>query len=81
MTKSGTENFDLGRVTLRLATLSDHPVVQALFREGLLEGHVGGGDTGADIEKLQEAYFSDDGQSALWVADYASEVIGMVGVQ
>jgi putative acetyltransferase len=30
---------------------------------------------------LTEAYFSDDGQSALWVADYDNTVIGMVGVQ
>ena len=74
-------NFSLANVKLRLAREADHAAVRELFRAGLLEGHVADNDTGADIVNLQEAYFSDDGQSALWVADYDDQVIGMIGVQ
>ncbi|MHC4415930.1 MAG: GNAT family N-acetyltransferase [Planctomycetota bacterium] len=68
-------------MTLRLARDEDHMTVRALFRAGLIEGYVSGSDTGADIENLHEAYFSDEGQSALWVADYEDQIIGMIGVQ
>ena len=66
---------------MRLAENSDQPALRELFREGLVEGLVGDNDTGADIDNLQEGYFSDDGQSGFWVADYNGLVIGMVGVQ
>lgn len=73
--------FDVSEVTLRLARDEDHATVRELFRAGLHEGLVPGNDTGADIENMREAYFSDDGQSALWVADYRDQIIGMIGVQ
>ena len=75
------DNFDMSEATLRLARDEDHAAVRQLFKAGLLEGHVPHNDTGADIENLREAYFSDDGQSALWVADYRDQIIGMIGVQ
>jgi ribosomal protein S18 acetylase RimI-like enzyme len=52
-----------------------------LFNESVLEGQVRDNDTGADVENLTEGYFSDDGASAFWVADFDDEVIGMIGVQ
>ncbi len=73
--------FDLAKVSMRLADDDDHAAVRDLFRDGLLEGYVADNDTGADMENIVEAYFSDEGQSALWVADYEQSIIGMVGVQ
>jgi len=68
-------------VEVRLATDADHDVIRALYREGLLDGHVRDNDTGADIENLCEGYFSDDGASAFWVACHEGDVIGMIGLQ
>jgi ribosomal protein S18 acetylase RimI-like enzyme len=73
--------FSLDQVAVRLAAPRDHAAVRQLFQAGLEEGHVPDNDTGADIDNIVEAYFSDSGQSGLWVADCGSGVIGMVGVQ
>lgn len=81
MAETTAAGFRLEEVTVRLARPEDHLAVRRLFQAGLLEGHVAGNDTGADIENLADAYFSDEGQSALWVADYRDEIVGMVGVQ
>ena len=81
MTKSTAESFELDRVSVRLADTDDHGEVLALFHASLDEGMVRANDTGADIERLQEAYFSDDGQSGLWVAIHEDQVVGMIGVQ
>ena len=81
MAEEGTAGFSLNMVAVRPAAQRDHPAVRQLFRAGLREGHVPDNDTGADIENIAEAYFSDSGQSGLWVADYQRDVIGMVGVQ
>lgn len=78
---SSSVDFSLEKVSLRLACPEDHPALRKLFRAGLIEGHVADNDTGADIENIQEAYFSDDGASALWVAAYDNDVVGMIGVQ
>ena len=81
MAEEGKAGFSLNVVAVRLAAQRDHPAVRQLFRAGLVEGHVPDNDTGADIENIVEAYFSDSGESGLWVADYQRDVIGMVGVQ
>ena len=81
MTADTPDNFELGQVKIRRASEGDHPTVRQLFQAGLLEGHVPDNDTGADLEKLEEAYFSDEGHSAFWVAGCGDEVIGMIGVQ
>ncbi|MHC4272446.1 MAG: GNAT family N-acetyltransferase [Planctomycetota bacterium] len=71
----------LEEVTVRLARAEDYAALRTLFKQGMIEGQVRGSDTGADIENVAEAYFSDEGQSALWVADYNDDIIGMIGVQ
>ena len=81
MAEHPQDNFSLTNVKLRLARDEDHTAVRDLFHAGLIEGHVADNDTGADMVNLVEAYFSDDGQSALWVADLDDRVIGMIGVQ
>jgi len=73
--------IDLAEISMRLVADDDHASVRELFRAGLIEGLVPENDTGADMENITEAYFSDEGYSALWVADYEQTVIGMVGVQ
>ncbi len=72
---------NLKKISMRLVADDDHGAVRDLFRAGLIEGLVPENDTGADMENITEAYFSDEGQSALWVADYENAIIGMVGVQ
>lgn len=66
---------------IRLANDSDQTALRELFQEGVIEGQVPYNDTGADIDNLQEGYFSDEGSSAFWVAIYEDNVIGMIGVQ
>ena len=73
--------FSMKKISMRLVVDDDHAAVRDLFENGLIEGFVADNDTGADMENIAEAYFSDDGQSALWVADYDETVIGMIGVQ
>lgn len=73
--------FSVKKISMRLVVDDDHDAVRDLFESGLIEGFVADNDTGADMENIAEAYFSDEGQSALWVADYDETVIGMIGVQ
>ena len=73
--------FSVKNISMRLVVDDDHAAVRDLFENGLIEGFVAENDTGADMENIAEAYFSDEGQSALWVADYDESVIGMIGVQ
>lgn len=74
-------DFKLEQVEVRTASLDDVLALRAIFQESILEGMIGDNDTGADIDNLQEGYFSDGGQSSFWVASYAGVVIGMVCVQ
>jgi GNAT superfamily N-acetyltransferase len=80
MTES-TPTFDSTEMTIRLATKAEHAAVRELFAAGMIEGQVPGNDTGADIENLDEGYFSDEGASGFWVATADDAVIGMIGVQ
>ncbi len=68
-------------MSIRLAEEADHPEILRLYEEGLLAGQLRENDTGADIERLNDAYFSDDGASGFWVACRGDEIIGMIGVQ
>lgn len=69
------------KATIRLATPDDVPAIRSLFTASLLEGQVAGSDTGADIDNLHAAYFSDEGRSAFWVSTWDARVVGMIGVQ
>ncbi len=81
MDEIGREQLDIAEVTIRHATEADFPAIRQLFKEGLREGNVASNDTGADMENIAEAYFSDDGKSGFWVAEQNGEVVGMIGVQ
>lgn len=75
------DHSDLEDVEIVSAENQDHAAILALFRKGLIEGHVRENDTGADVENLRDAYFADDRESGFWVARHQGEVIGMIGVQ
>jgi ribosomal protein S18 acetylase RimI-like enzyme len=81
MTEPAPDTFDIRAVTIRLARDSDLPTIHELFRRSMLEGMLRDNDTGADMENLQDAYFSDEGNSGFWVAEDEGKVVGMVGVQ
>ena len=81
MNAQTTPDFNLDDIVVRPAQEEDYSAVRELFRAGLHEGLVPDNDTGADIETLHGAYFSDDGQSNFWVARYGDKVVGMIGVQ
>ncbi len=81
MAEKQPAQFNPDQITLRLAGGDDHHAVRQLFQAGMVEGLVPDNDTGADIENMVEAYFSDEGQSALWVAGVDDEIVGMIGVQ
>jgi ribosomal protein S18 acetylase RimI-like enzyme len=66
---------------IREATSDDVPVLRALFEAGVCESQVSGTDTGADIEQLHEAYFSEAAQGGFWVATNDGDIAGMIGVQ
>jgi ribosomal protein S18 acetylase RimI-like enzyme len=74
-------DFSIEKLQIRLARDVDHTALRELFQESVIEGLVGDNDTGADIDNLQEGYFSDGGESAFWVAVYDPVVVGMIGVQ
>ena len=81
MTEAGLEQFDLNDVVVRQANEADVPSLRHIFQQGVIEGQVPNNDTGADIDNLQEGYFSDEDNSAFWVATWREEVVAMIGVQ
>lgn len=75
------DQFDLDALEIRAARLEDHDAVRALFWAGVEEGLVRSNDTGADIDNLEEGYFSDGGESGFWVGCHRGQIVGMIGVQ
>ncbi len=69
----------LDRLDVRSYTADDHPHVSRLYTEGLLDGKISPNDTGADIEHIDDAYFSDPA-SHLWIAEMDGQIVGMIGV-
>lgn len=81
MTNPATNNQTTETIRIRLAEPNDLDALRDLFNQSLIEGQIDNGDTGEDIENLQDWYFSDDGASGFWVAEYEGKVIGMIGVR
>lgn len=58
------------RLRVRLADVhTDLCEIRQLYATGLLGGALSPNDTAADLDHLDRAYFSDDGQSGFWVAE------------
>ena len=56
----------------------DQADVTRLYTDGLLAGQIAANDTGADIDNIHEAYFSEDANH-FWVAELNGKVLGMIG--
>jgi len=69
----------LDNLIVRTYCPGDHQAVTRLYDSGLLDGQIAPNDTGADIENMQEAYFSDP-RNRFWVAEVDGDIRGMVGV-
>lgn len=64
---------------MRSYRAEDQEAVSRLYTDGLLAGQIASNDTGADIENIHEAYFTDP-RSHFWVAQVNGRVLGMIGV-
>lgn len=76
---TGISTFQPEKLTVRTFEGDDQAAVARLYSEGLLDGQLDPNDTGADIENISEAFFSDEANH-FWVAEYEGQVIGMIGV-
>jgi len=70
---------DMHQMTIRSYRREDHDVVARLYTEGLLAGQIAPNDTGADIDNMDDAYFSDP-RNHFWVGEVDGKVAGMIGV-
>ena len=69
----------LDRLIVRSFAPHDQQAVSRLYQTGLLAGQIAPNDTGADIENIGVAYFSDVANH-FWVAELDHQIIGMIGV-
>ncbi|MAT81348.1 MAG: hypothetical protein CMJ29_06845 [Phycisphaerae bacterium] len=69
------------QISIRTASAADSSCIRHLFETGVNDGQIHINDSGADIDNLTAGYFQDDGRSCFWVAELASQVVGMIGVQ
>ena len=74
-------------VNIRSFRPSDLEACARLYKEGLLGGKLAENDTGLDIDDIESAYMSAEGNH-FWVAEAIAEspeakteVVGMIGVQ
>lgn len=75
----GDVGIQLEKVTVRTYDAADHKAIERLYTDGLLAGQLDANDTGADIENMADAYFTDEANH-FWVAELDGKVIGMIGV-
>jgi GNAT superfamily N-acetyltransferase len=79
MTQDNAQHDKAELVHLRSYGPADQTAVARLYTDGLFEGQITSNDTGADIENIQEAYFSTP-DDHFWVAEHEGKVLGMIGV-
>ena len=66
---------------IRLADARDLDAILSIFNEGLQAGTIPDNESGADLEYLERAYLSDEGDSGFWVAQLEDAIVRMIGVQ
>jgi len=66
-------------LTVRSYAATDQRAVEQLYTQGLLAGQLAPNDTGADIENMIEAYFTDEANH-FWIAELDGQAVGMIGV-
>lgn len=75
-----SDHADLSqRLRVRTFAPTDQSAVSHLYDTGLLAGQIAPNDTGADIENVQMAYLSEEGNH-FWVAELDGQIVGMIGV-
>ena len=74
-----TDQTELASLQIRTFDTGDQTAVSRLYTEGLLAGQIAPNDTGADIDNIAEAYFTQE-HDHFWVADCDGKVLGMIGV-
>lgn len=65
--------------TIRTYRATDHAAVSDLYYSGLLAGSTDFNDTAADLDFMEEAYFSQE-KDHFWVAECEGQVVGCVGL-
>ena len=76
--QSMQDHIEVENLIVRTYHTKDQPSVARLYTDGLLAGQIAANDTGADIDNIQEAYFSED-SNHFWVAELDDKVLGMIG--
>src|SRR5947209_8054916 len=67
--------------TIRRYETRDRDACIRLYREGLLGGKIAENDSGLDIDDIDAAYMTAQG-NCFWVAEAGNgEIVGMIGVQ
>jgi|GEM_PF-500634 len=79
LSPSNGDQDETENILVRTFHSDDQSQVVTLYTDGLLAGQIAANDTGADIDNLHEAYFSDD-RHHFWVAEQSEQVLGMIGV-
>lgn len=73
------EHAESPHPTIRTYTAADQSAVTALYSRGLLSGEHDANDSGADLDFMEEAYFSDP-RDHFWVAELDGRIVGTIGV-
>ena len=79
MSENSLQPVVIEEVAVRPFEAADTEAVQWLYENGLLEGQIPMGDTGADIDNIEQAYI-EPARNGFWVAEYGGEIVGMVCV-
>lgn len=79
MAKEESQYDNLPEVDLRSYRADDREAVARLYTEGLLAGQIPRDDTRADIDDIENAYFSED-YNHFWIVELEGRPIGMIGV-
>jgi N-acetylglutamate synthase-like GNAT family acetyltransferase len=74
-----TSESTIEKLAVRGYQLADQRAVARLYTHGLLAGQIAPNDTGADIENMREAYFTDPANH-FWIAEVDHRIVGMIGV-
>ena len=74
-----TSESTIDKLAVRSYHAADQRTVARLYTHGLLAGQLAPNDTGADIENMHEAYFTDPANH-FWIAEIDHRVVGMIGV-
>ena len=79
MSPDPSQNEPANTFLVRTYRPEDQAAVSKLYSDGLLAGQIATNDTGADIDNIQDAYFTSPSDH-FWVVEHEGKVLGMIGV-